>query len=345
MAEVETTEAADTPAFSDADFDSMSSLGPPEGEPAAETPSEGAPPETPQGAQPGQEKPAGEAPPAPPQTFTYRGKVYTPEQIASNPDLMRDLIASAEQLPNQQRAYSELQNKLGQEVERIKQQLAGVRPQGAPGQQGGQRSTTVPGGPGIGHLNPDQVAQAVRPIAEQAAKQGWIEQDMVDLFPKTSSQFMIHRDMLYDVRAAVQEMQKIVFGGQQERLVSDTRAAFNSALDGLGARGEQYAPLKDSPEARQGFEKYLLENFSNLPAAQVLDPKFLERQWWGYNAETIAATLQQQGQHAAAAEVRKRARAVGGGNSGRLVDGGAPGDGSFAPDMLPDGFKFPPSKR
>lgn len=305
MAEAEATAEAAT-IFNDPDLDAGFSEAPPATPEPSEAAGEGQETEQPAEEAQQQGKPeasAAQAPtkPAEPRRYTIRGKKYTAAE-AEAAGLLEDLVQSAEQLPHLTRKHQELLEQIAQR----QMQPPGQPQQAPPG--------TQPGSAGIGSLTPQQVTAALAPVVKSAVDQGWIDPDLAEYFPTFAAQAVLHRDLIYDVRAAVADIQAWRRGMETQTATGNYRSQFESSLDNVAAQGDIYEPLKDA-ETRSGFEKYLSELAPD--PARALDPEFLARQWVAYNHEAIKESLIQGRQAAKAQRDRKRGLAAGEASSGR----------------------------
>lgn len=340
MAETATAAAEDAAEFHDADLDALSELeSPAPSEPetppaeAPERPTEQKPAE----AEQEPKAPSAPAPTTPAATFKIRGRDYTAEQIASNPDLLRDLTQTYEQFPHLTRRQQEL-------ADQIRQMQGQPQPE-QPGQQAPRPYT--PGSMGIGNLKPQEITNALMPVAEATVKAGWIEQELLDYFPVATTQFMLHRDLLYDVRAALQGVLQREAARDARGYSDDVRTRFNSTLDSLADEDDVFKPLKSDPEARKAFTEYMVA--LNPPTETGLDREFIARQWFAHNNGPILEALRQARPGAPAparVENRRRQAAVAAGAPGSAGTTGQPAaEEFFGADLLPEGFKFPKPRR
>lgn len=287
---------------------------------------------------PQQQPSAPKAPTATPPTYTIGGKKFTAEEIAANPQILQDLVASHGKLPNVSRSAAEATER----ARALEAQLAAGRP---PENAGAPRPASPPGSPGLAGLSPAQVTAAIRPVVEAAVKDGWIEADLAEIFPTFAAQAVLHRDLIYDVRAAVAEINAWRRGLETRETVTNTRSEWNSALDGLAGEGDLFVPLKDREgEIRKEFETFMVENFGHLPKDKVLNSEFLGRQWLAFNYGPVQEALRAAGEQSKERIRTRRAQASGEGVAGGRTGATAKSD-DFDPDLLPEGYRFPAARR
>ena len=125
---------------------------------------------------------------------------------------------------------------------------------------------------------------------DAAVKAGYIEQDFGELYPDTVSQMMYHRNLLYDVRQAVVELQSEGRGTKQREQGQSVTGQLNGHLDGLAKSDDLYKGLGD-PDIRKGYIEFLANDLK--VTVDQLTPGFLGKMWIAYNSEAITEAKKQ----------------------------------------------------
>ncbi len=244
---------------------------PPAAEPARPEPTASAPAAS---------RPAEPAPSVPPK-YKYRGREYTLDELVQH-GLLNDALTTAEQFPHLQKKYQEV-------LEQARQAQAP-----APDRQ-------VPPS-----LTPEQIRAMYAGQIPQVVQAGFLEGDLAELYPNTVAQMLFHRDLLYDARRAIAEVQAQVAQLTGRTVRGDAQAVLDRTLDALTTRDAIYAPLKE-PETRRGFLDYLRrldpQVARQTPEGGIeFDGEQLARLWVAYQHEAILAAAR------AAAEAERQRR-------------------------------------
>lgn len=258
-------------------------------QPAATAPAQPA-----QAAQPAQ-------PAQPAKTFKYLGREYTSEQIANDPSLLTAIVTSANQLPAQSQKVQEL-------LEAIVKSKLGAEPAARPEAQTVAAPT----------LTQASVRAAFDGAVKQAVAAGYISDDFTQLYPDESSQMMLHRDLLYDVREAVRGILERSNAQEGNRVVESVNADFSRAVDSLAGIDEVYGPLRD-PGVKGAFMDFV--RGLDPKVGQVKDIATLGRFWAAYNNDAYIAAQRA----ARAASVAQPAR------PGSAAVASSPRPGALAP--------------
>jgi len=235
------------------------------------------------------------APPVEPK-IKIRGKEYTAAELAAKPDLLQDLAQTYEQFPH-------LQQKYVQTLEQARQvgqpQAQGQQP---PAQGQAQQPT----------LTPQMLRATYDPQMADLVQAGFLEGDLVELYPDAMANILLMRDLVMDTRAAVANLL-----GQQAQAEGASRSAqvnqrIVQGFDSLASQGGPFEPLKDD-KVRGEFYKYLYE--LNPQEAQ-LTPDFIGRQFVAFNHNVyVEAARQLEAQKKADADRAKRNAGGPGGNA------------------------------
>lgn len=236
---------------------------------------------------------------AEPQTYTYRGKKYSAEDIAKNPELLDSLVRSAEQLPNLQGKYQGL-------LEQTTQQRP-VAPQ-APNQSQSQ-----------GGVSPQEIVARFGPEAIAMANGGFLEPEFVQAFPGVAANMVGYRNVIEGMAQKLHETSQKVNGYEQERgqarhqqEVAGVATSYRDNIKALPELGAMFAPLKD-PKVAQDFENFVTNTLNPVASAVVgaAGKEFLQRAAYAYFGPTLAQASQQQADAARAAKATTRRQAVG----------------------------------
>lgn len=231
--------------------------------------------------------PAVQPPATDAKTWEYRGKQYTLEQMVEL-GILDDVIQTARQFPTIQTKYQSL----------LEEKTTAPAP--------GDQAPAEPTGP-----SGDQILTAYTPVVEDMANKGYIEPEVMEVFPKLATALMFHRDLLYDVRSTVAAMLQNA-NAQAEVTQKDAVKNYVGGLcDKVAGEGDHFATLRDQ-KVRDGFFEYL--GTLNVPVKQVNDD-FIRKQWVAYNADPMLEAVRQAaaGQKVADSKTRRNARGEGGG--------------------------------
>ncbi|KKM62553.1 hypothetical protein LCGC14_1520510 [marine sediment metagenome] len=227
--------------------------------------------------QPPEEKPA-EAPPVEPvaekryRVKTAEGhKELTAGELAEQ-GILEDLIQTREQHPHLTQLHQRLVDDHKELQERVKSLETPPVKEEAP------------------VVTQAQVRATYQEDVDRAVKAGYIEQDFGELYPDTVSQMMYHRNLLYDVRQAVSELQSEVRGSKQRDQGKSVETELNGHLDALAKKDELFKGLGDA-EVRKGYVEFL----ANDVGARIdqMTPEFLGKMWIAYNSDAIAEVKKQ----------------------------------------------------
>lgn len=223
----------------------------------------------------------------PEKKYKYKGEELSLDDMIQR-GLIDDVITQAQQVRHYQEQYENIKQQseqARQALEQQQQQAEEQQPRGIPA---------------------DQIFSAYQPQFGQVAEAGFVEGDFTELYPRTMSAMLYHRDLLYDTRKAVEELQKMVLGDHQERQATSAQQTIYQQIDSLSAKGKIYEPLKD-PGVRQGFYDYIVEID---PKMNQLTPEFIDKQYFAYNS-AIFADLKESPRTEPAGEKRRQAKGEG----------------------------------
>lgn len=199
-----------------------------------------------------------------PKLYKYRGKEYTAEQLIAQ-GLLEDALTSAEQMPHYQKKYETLL----EQQRATPPEAAQAQPQAAP------------------RITPEQVVSHYTPIAEQAVNEGWIEPEMVTVFPKFTTNMMYFRDVILQL----QNMVGVLAGREQQRDLSGMKERVDNFIDNtcvsLAGKAKHFELLKDDA-VRSGFREHL---YKMDPKVEAVNEDFIKTQWLAYNSDALLEAL------------------------------------------------------
>ncbi len=251
-------------------------------------------------------------------TYKYKGKEYTWEELSANPKLRQDIFTAANQQSNYQKLHGEnketiksLEQQLQEFLERDQQersyreqQIAEQRAR----QQAEQAAANAP------RVTPDMLNAQYETVREDLKKDGWLEEDIVDLYPNAATGVLAMRDELYSRLAVLENALSSVLQetstSRQKTAVQTTMGTINSHFDSLAAQGGIFEPLKDQ-ETRINFLKHLRDTLNPPVQHLVNNPDILRDAWVGHNHQALIESVEK----AKRAESRKIA------NDRRLASG------------------------
>jgi len=271
-------------------------------------------------------------------TFKYKDKVYSLEDLKNDPKLRAKVFTSAEQQSHFQKLHEENKAKLDEmqrtieELRRSRQQEEAQRQQQLQQQQ--DQST-------IRKVTPDTIRAAYKDQLDQLAADGWLEEDLVDLYPNTAAGFVAIRDELYTRLAQLESAVGMMHQNHQTQSVRQAHQTvhdrFNGIFDQLAAEGGIFAPLSDHQE-RNNFLNHVSNTLNPEIGTLISDPTILRNLYIGMHHEQLVEqargeyTRKTQEQEKKAAD-RQRRLATGEGSG--LRPGGAPPTG-LNPDQQAD---------
>lgn len=275
----------------------------PEGQEAdAETePEETQVPDEPEPDAKGQEKPV---------TFKYRGKEYSFEDLQKDQDLFTKVITGA----NQQSHYQELYEKQRQESAALQQQMQQLAYQQQLEQQQLQQMARQEQ---AGTISPDVVKGHYNKQLDMMVKEGWIEEDIKELYPNVATGMLFLRDTLLNEVAALKRQVADLSGytnhqyqesvkQQQEVTKQQVRSVIENIFNNIAAEGGIFEPLKDR-SVRTEFIHELQQTVNPEIQAIIEHPTILRDLWIAKNHATILQAAQAQ-KKVAQANIEKKRR-------------------------------------
>ena len=252
----------------------------------------------------------GEPEPEPEQTFKYRGKEYSFEDLRKDPDLFTKVITGA----NQQSHYQELYEKQKQEAEELtrrvqqeayerqqqvlyEQRLAAQRQQQQQAQQQG------------GGFTPDILKGHYGRQLDGMVKEGWIEEDVKELYPNVATGMLYLRDTLLNEVAMLKQQVAGLMGYTQQQYSEATKSHVRNTINGIfneiAAEGGIFEPLKDR-QTRNEFIRELQSTVNPEIKAIIENPNILRNLWVARNHQTILKAAEQQRAAAQTVATQKR---------------------------------------
>lgn len=224
------------------------------------------------------------------QRIKIRGKEYTFAEILENDFLQQALLQTYEQFPSLQKKYTEM----------LEQQR--------------QQPPTPPPPQIDPRLEQAQLVSHYAPQIAQVVKEGRIEEDFAQLYPNAVAQMLWHRDQLYQLGNAFNEFRTANAGQTRKAEATGHQNQLMASLDGLAAKGEVFAPLKDARE-RAGFLDFMIE--MGDPPVSRLTPEYLARMWVAFKHETIVTAAQAAAAREQTERANQRLRAASDGKGSR----------------------------
>lgn len=192
--------------------------------------------------------PPPQVPVAPEPRFTYNGKQYTVAELAQQ-GLLTEALQKASQFD-------------------ARQQSEPQQPQQP------QRPPTM-----------QEMQDAYGPAIRQAVDQGFLEEDVVNLYPATVTSMVHMRAQVDQIMQAVIGMAQWVNGQRQQSTMQTVERQIDDALNQAAGRGQVFAALNQEAE-RQKFRAYLREL---NPIIDQITPDFVARQWLASKTEELIA--------------------------------------------------------
>jgi hypothetical protein len=207
-----------------------------------------------------------------PRVYKYRGKEYTADQLIEQ-GLLEDALTSAEQMPHYQKKYETL----------LEQQRAQVEPAAQPQQVQPQQP----------QVTPEQIMAHYTPVAEAVINEGWIEPEMMTVFPKFTTNMMYFRDLIGKINYAV----GVLAAREQQRDVAGTKDRVDSFIKSTcldlaskakaDPKAKHYEPLGDDA-VRDGFVEHL---YKLDPKVGDVNEDYIKSQWLAYNSDALLEAL------------------------------------------------------
>jgi len=223
-------------------------------------------------------------------TFKYKGKKYTLADLQENPELRAKVFTSAEQQTYFQKRHEETQQKLKEyeaklaRIEQIEQQR---QQQEYERQQRAQQEKQQQEQP---KLTPQQMMAHYESEVEQLVKDGWIDEDAKDLYPKAITGIVSLRDEMFTRLAQLESVVGSVLNETQTRAVRETHQTvegqFRSILGGIADEGGIFEPLK-SIDNQDKFLNYVTEKLNPPVQALLSDPSVLRDIYIGLHHEKL----------------------------------------------------------
>jgi len=228
-----------------------------------------------------------------PKLYKFRGKEYTADQLIAQ-GLLEDALTSAEQMPHYQRKYETLLEQ---------QRMAPAEPAQPQPQQP--------------RITPEQIVSHYSPIADQAVNEGWIEPEMMTVFPKFTTNMMYYRDTINQLQQVV----GLLANREQQRDLSGLRERVDGFIEntclGLSNKAKHFELLKED-NVRSDFREYL---YKLDPKVDSLNEDYIRTQWLAYNSEALIEALRTSNAQTQAAQDTKRRLAKGeGAGSPRTIE-------------------------
>ena len=257
---------------------------------------------------------------APKKFKLWTGREITAAELATNPELVEDIIQTANQFPNLQRKHVEMLEALAKQ--------ATAKPDGKPA----ERPTTEPEPKAltVEEAREDFVKQ-MQPLVGTLVERGLLTQDTVDVNPDlaTLAAYLIRQDQRRQAfEAEVNKAWKDLFvpmfkaaeeayGSQQQR---EKDVKLETRLTALASSHSALKPLGDT-EVRSSYIRHLRETVK--AEDEAMDDRFLMGQFLAFQADPMLQAL------ATVAEARdkqatrdtKRATGDGGGPAKTKVPG------------------------
>ena len=250
---------------------------------------------------------------APKKYKLWTGREITAAELATNPELVEDIIQTANQFPNLQRKHVEMLETLARQ--------ATAKPEPKPA----ERPTTEPEPKAltVEEAREDFVKQ-MQPLVGTLVERGLLTQDTVDVNPDLAvlAAYLIRQDQ--NRQAFQTEVEKAwtnlfvpmfkaaeeAYGGQQQR---ERDAKLETRLTGLASSHSALKPLGDT-EVRSSYIRHLRETVKAEDDA--MDDRFLMGQFLAFQADPMLQALATVAEARDKQAIRDTKRATG--------DGGGP---------------------
>lgn len=250
------------------------------------------------------------------QKLKFRGKEYTPEQFLADEKLRNDLNTAANQQTHFQKLYEEERKERERERKLLMEQLQQIQARGGQPQQPQEP-------PNPQHqITPEQLKLAYKPAIEALQSEGWIEEDMAELYPNAVTGMVSIRDE-FATRIAMLEQAVSQFIAYQQTQQSTSQrqgviGKIDSIFDQLAAKGGIFSDLADH-EVRERFLTTIRDQLNPEISTLISDPSVLESLWIGHNHDRLVAQIQQERDRAAASSAQSRRTVVGEGGGRRAT--------------------------
>lgn len=261
--------------------------------------------------------------------FKYRGKEYSFSDLQKDQDLFTKVITGA----NQQSHYQELYERQRQEAAAVQQQLqqlAYQRDMELRQMQQLQQRQEDP----AATISPDVVKGHYNKQLDTMVKEGWIEEDVKELYPNVATGMLYLRDTLLNevamLKRQVAELQGYSASqyqesvrSQQEVTKQQVKAVIENIFNNIAAEGGIFEPLKDR-SVRTEFIHELQQTVNPEIQAIIQHPTILRDLWVAKNHATIlqAAAAQKASAQESTEKKRRLSSAEGAGSASAGKKGG-----------------------
>lgn len=271
------------------------------------------------------------------ETYRYKGKEYSKDDLLSDPTLLDNLITAA----NQQTHYQDLHGQSKATIDEMQAQInmLGQAEQQRQAHDAQTQWTAVEADPAM----PQKLTDAYAPAIKELVKTGWVEEDIAELYPGAVANFLALRD---GTGARIQQLENVIGSliqttettqeytqNVQRREAVDTVASeFNNIFNTVASEGGIFEPLT-KPEVRQEFLAELEQTMNPQVNYLLSDPAVLRSLWIAKNHKPLmdAASTMRQQEASRLEQSRRFAAGEGGGTAatnagaGQLVAGEAEG--------------------
>lgn len=257
----------------------------------------------------------------PERKIKFRGEEYSLSDLQKDPKLLENLVTAANQQTNYQRLHDEDKNRLQEMQDRIAQIEAHRAQQLAEAERAAQeRQAQEQQKP---PATPEEVAEAYKPALKKLVKEGWIEEDVEELYPNAAIGLLTMRDELFQrmtmLERAVGVVGEFFQESQQKQQVEQAESVMGRItgyLSDLSKEGDIYAPLAD-PEKQKEFLSTIRDRL-NPPIKMLLEnPDIMREYWIGANHQALLESVQKVKQSESAKKQKQRQLAAGEGSSAR----------------------------
>lgn len=251
----------------------------------------------------------------------FRGQEYSQEDLIRDPKLLNDLVTAANQQTHYQELHGENKKRLEEMQAKIEEfnQFREMQVQQA--EQARREAEALQ--QQQPQLTPQQLQQHWQPHLDKLAEDGWIEDDIAQLYPNFASGALTFREevaqRLAQIEGALGQVSGVFQQAQEQQKVqaaSSVMDRIKAHLTKISQEGEIFAPLAD-PEKQIEFLSQIRDRL-NPPVELLLNnPDIMREYWVGSNHETVLASVAQAKQNSNATKQRQRSLAAGEGSSAR----------------------------
>lgn len=234
------------------------------------------------------------------QTFKYRNKEYTFDDLTKDPDLFTKVITGA----NQQSHYQELYEKQKAEAEEARRileqrQLIEEQKRLQAEQEELARHRAAQAQQAQSVITPDAVKGHYGAQVDMMIKEGWLEEDVKEFYPATAAGIMYMRDtLLTEIATLKQQVAGLIGYAQSQQHTAQTteyesqrqtvQQQINGIFDDISNEGGIFEPLKDK-KIRSDFVTELQNTVNPEVKAILENPQILRNLWIAKNHETLMA--------------------------------------------------------